>query len=672
MTDSLQQTIRDTLTIVADSTVMTPDAEAMADLTRRLEPVERAGGRARSRPFSVAATLVLLAGVATWSTLRSNDVELVIADNDPAIQFGTPIEIDLGRSVNVKLPMAIAGDALIGSLDAPSLNSSQIRLARVDSPTATPEEILSSPTGGSVTAIEAAGDTILAVANQHVTSQLPLVFISSDGGDTWSEAELPAPPNVPLSDAFVSDAAIGTDGFVVLGPYGVWVSATGSEWEFIEVIDGDSDVPMWMWDQLAEVTWTGDDFVLAGGIVDPEIPDAADHDIAFWRSVDGRSWGEPDIVQVDPSIRTSDGVEHIVSDGAGRVLSLTPTQQWQDGRQNGEDRGTLVAVSSSDGEFAAEHLADWILYDAFAFDNGFLTAGVREDQRSEPRFLFTVDGRSWTDVGPAPGVSSIGHSWGDHIVMNGAQVEGGNPNLTWALAIGEAGVPLPTPSTLPGSENVATTQPAPTTTSTGPTTTGSFGTTTDGSSQSAADAARDFVVPAVAALTLDERLREQTRITTDEGSWIISRLSREIEQASNDTGCGLGDPNGVYLVDIICTYEYAEVLLLNGQDQITRAFPMPGAPPSWIEITDEAIYSGRFGDGGLPYSTLARIDRSTYEIDVIVFPTGIEDPSTSEWLPSWIIAEDTLLPQLSTLVESVNTRAFDQALADDLIDAAKP
>lgn len=461
MADPLEQTIRDALASVADNTAMSSDAEALAGLTRRLERKKAATQSTRSGPFSVAAALVLLTGVITWSTLRDNTVELVIADATPPIQFGTPGQVELGQSVNVKLPMAIAGDALISSSDAPALNSTQLRLVRVDSPTATPEQVFSTPTAGFVTAIEATGDTILAVVTQHVTSQLPLAFVSNDGGSTWSEAELPAPPDIPLSEAAATDAAISSDRFVVLGPHGVWVSATGNDWEFVEVLDVDLDSPMRTWNQLSEVTWTGDDFVIAGGVVDAELPDASDHDIAFWRSVDGGNWAEPVVVAVDASIRTSDGAEHIVADGNGRALSLTPTQQWEDGRPNADDRGTLVAVGDTDGGFTAEHLADWILYDAFAFDNGFLAAGVREGQPTEPRFLFTVDGRSWTDVGPAPAVSSIGHAWGDHVVINGPQIESGNPNHTWVLSVGETGTPLPTPTTTPGSENVATTQPAP-------------------------------------------------------------------------------------------------------------------------------------------------------------------------------------------------------------------
>jgi hypothetical protein len=64
---------------------------------------------------------------------------------------------------------------------------------------------------------------------------------------------------------------------------------------------------------------------------------------------------------------------------------------------------------------------------------------------------------------------------------------------------------------------------------------------------------------------------------------------------------------------------------------------MPGAPPSWIHVADHAIYSGHIGDGGLPDSTLVRIDRDTLEATVVVILTGI-DSDGSERLPTWHIA----------------------------------
>ncbi len=51
---------------------------------------------------------------------------------------------------------------------------------------------------------------------------------------------------------------------------------------------------------------------------------------------------------------------------------------------------------------------------------------------------------------------------------------------------------------------------------------------------------------------------------------------------------------------------------------------MPGAPPSWIHLTPDEVLAGHIGDGGLPNSTLARIDQEAFEIVVVVIPTGPE------------------------------------------------
>lgn len=481
MTDELETLLRKSLHDKATSTPMASDDDAWNEIANTIhsdrgarssltvaattQPAPAGGDRRQRIVFSVAAAFVLIAAGFVWRTINNGDDGLVIADTNPAIQFGTPIELDLARTVNVKLPMAVSGDALIAGTSISTSESYQLEIVRVLAPNAEPETVLSVPVGGLLTMLEASGNTILAVVSQHVTSQLPVVFISTDGGDTWSDTELPAPTGAPLYEAAASDAAIGDNTLVVSGANGVWVSTAGVEWEFVEIFATDLDAPPNSWDWLSEITWTGDEFVIAGGVVDPTIADAADHNVAFWRSPDGVAWSDPEIVLVDEAIRTSDGAHHIVSDQQGRTLSLTGTQQWVNGRPDGTDRGTLVVVSEPDSGFSAEHLDDWFLYDAFAFDDGFLTAGVREGEQADPRFLFTVDGRTWTDVGPAPGMSSIGHVWGDHIVINGSRTESGNPNLTWALPVGENGEPLPPPittTTVPGAEETATTQPAPT------------------------------------------------------------------------------------------------------------------------------------------------------------------------------------------------------------------
>lgn len=156
-------------------------------------------------------------------------------------------------------------------------------------------------------------------------------------------------------------------------------------------------------------------------------------------------------------------------------------------------------------------------------------------------------------------------------------------------------------------------------------------------SQTAADAVRDGVVPELAALPFYRRVRVETEIEAEEGIWMLTRLSRAVEEESWATGCGLGDPTGVYPVDIICTVEYGEILLVEDA-AIVKAFPMPGAVPGWVHLTDQYVYSGRIGDGGLPDSTLVRIDRSTMDVTVVVIPAEFD--GGSEWLPGWHIAAD--------------------------------
>lgn len=143
-------------------------------------------------------------------------------------------------------------------------------------------------------------------------------------------------------------------------------------------------------------------------------------------------------------------------------------------------------------------------------------------------------------------------------------------------------------------------------------------------SQSAEDAERDSVVPELAALPLNLRVdqaapdREQGRADTPEGIWLAARPDADASEVTD--GCGLGDPDGVYGRDIICVMEYGEVVLLDeGGQRVERALPLPGVPPQWIEVTDEAVYCGRQGDGGLPTSMLCRVDRETGEATVRVF-----------------------------------------------------
>lgn len=67
-------------------------------------------------------------------------------------------------------------------------------------------------------------------------------------------------------------------------------------------------------------------------------------------------------------------------------------------------------------------------------------------------------------------------------------------------------------------------------------------------SQSAADAQRDGIVAALAALPVSVRVDPRMTIPTDEGLWVLSRPASEAmnEAMKLTEGCGLGDPTGLY------------------------------------------------------------------------------------------------------------------------------
>jgi len=169
-----------------------------------------------------------------------------------------------------------------------------------------------------------------------------------------------------------------------------------------------------------------------------------------------------------------------------------------------------------------------------------------------------------------------------------------------------------------------------------------------GPSQSERDAVRDGVIAALAELPFETRIEPLADLGAAEGVWMLSRPSQELVDATWDDGCGLGDLDGEYPTELICTVEYGEVILVDRNGQVARAYPMPGAIPSWIHLTESTVYAGRVGDGGLPDSTLVRIDRDTFEATVVVIPAvsdGLED-----WLPGWLIADADQRTRYHTLV----------------------
>lgn len=160
-----------------------------------------------------------------------------------------------------------------------------------------------------------------------------------------------------------------------------------------------------------------------------------------------------------------------------------------------------------------------------------------------------------------------------------------------------------------------------------------------GPSQSAEDALRDGVIAELAALSFEDRVHQYpehfgpTRVETSEGVWIISVPYAEIEAVDP---CELGEPAGVYGLDWICPFEYGEILLLDSATgEIQKAYPFSALEPRALAVTQDAIYCIRQGDGAASDSMLCRIDRTTRDITVRVFPSDVDsifDPSLGAWI----------------------------------------
>ena len=153
-------------------------------------------------------------------------------------------------------------------------------------------------------------------------------------------------------------------------------------------------------------------------------------------------------------------------------------------------------------------------------------------------------------------------------------------------------------------------------------------TTSRPASQSAADASAYGIDPAVAALPIGVRVFQPdpalwpvatSQASTPEGLWLVSRAERS--------------PNFDYGALTGLLGDYGELLLLTpDRSRILRAYPFRAVPPEWLLVTQDAIYCGRQGDGGLPDSMVCRVDRSTGALIVVVFPSTVDsafsDPQT--------------------------------------------
>ncbi len=169
-------------------------------------------------------------------------------------------------------------------------------------------------------------------------------------------------------------------------------------------------------------------------------------------------------------------------------------------------------------------------------------------------------------------------------------------------------------------------------------------------SQSEAEARRDGVIPELAALSFESRVSPLVEAPAEEGTWMLSRLPDDLINASWADGCGFGDLEGDYPTEVICTDEYGEILLVGPDGEIVKAYPMPGAIPTWIQVNPHFVYAGRTGDGGLPDSTLVRIDRVTLEAVVMLIPATLDGDDRRP--PNWHIASEDQVEKYRYLVSS--------------------
>ena len=182
----------------------------------------------------------------------------------------------------------------------------------------------------------------------------------------------------------------------------------------------------------------------------------------------------------------------------------------------------------------------------------------------------------------------------------------------------------------------------------------------------------DGVLPELAELPIERRVQVEAQVEALEGLWVLSRPSGELGQWVGS--CVPTDPKCIYGRDGIALSEYGEVLLMDSTgQQILRAYPLPGLPPQTLVITDDAVYCGRQGDGGIPDSMLCRIDRETGQWMVRVFPWYFESaynsPSSDIYIPdNWVIndpIDPVLFQELTTTANVLQTVGYeDQSRVD--------
>jgi len=235
------------------------------------------------------------------------------------------------------------------------------------------------------------------------------------------------------------------------------------------------------------------------------------------------------------------------------------------------------------------------------------------------------------------------------------------------MVVGGVAMTRPTHQTLPQPAGQRASSPA-----TSPVTIPTASPTTSlAASQSTADARAYGIDPAVAALPIGVRVFQPdpaswpvatTQASTPEGLWLVSRAQ--------------DSPRYDYAAHSGLLGDYGEELLLTpDRSRILRAYPFRAVPPQWLLVTQDAIYCGRQGDGGLPDSMVCRVDRSTGALIVVVFPNTVDsafsDPQTGV-VDSQALAGRPGSWRLAGPLPSADLQHVPRLTADGLVFARDP
>jgi hypothetical protein len=192
-------------------------------------------------------------------------------------------------------------------------------------------------------------------------------------------------------------------------------------------------------------------------------------------------------------------------------------------------------------------------------------------------------------------------------------------------------------------------------------------------SQSRADAARDKILPKIAALPLSQRLAPieplhpgaATRVSAPEGTWLISHPDVSSIVGTCPDPPPTITPEGNVLASGSCV-EYTEILLMTPDlSRVIRAFTIADEPAQWLVLTPKALYCGRQGGLGFHDSMVCRIDRSTMQFTVRAFPSSRPGPTGPADIAADLGADESILtqslPGLWTKEKPSTLTGFDQA-----------